>query len=273
MRNLLKFLKRFRNFLIFIVLQIFILSLFFKSKNYHKASFINSTNAISSWILQKKYNVTKHFSLEKNNAILAEKNAELLEKMPYSFYALENNVFSVDDTLKEQQYQYISATVLNYSNHLRNNYATLNKGSLAGIRNDMGVMVSNGIVGFVIDVSKHYSIVRTVLSERINLVVEVNGVMGQIDWNGYNIEVCQLKGITSSSKVKKGDKLFTKGSNGHFPKGILVGVVEKVEVEEGSATLTISVKLSTDFTALGHVYIVNNIFKSEQQELETSYYE
>lgn len=273
MRNLLKFLKRFRNFLLFIALQIFILSLFFKSKNYHKASFVNSTNAISSWLLQKKYNVTKHFSLEKYNAILADKNAKLMEQQPYSFYALENKIYSVNDTLYQQQYQFISATVIKCSNHLRNNYATINKGSIAGIKNDMGVIVDDGIVGFVIDVSEHYSVVRTVLSERINLVVEVNGVMGQLDWNGFDHEICQLKGITTSSDVKPGDKIFTKGSNGHFPKGLLVGTVDNVEVESGAATLSIALKLSTNFTALSHVYIVKNIFKTEQKQLENAYYE
>lgn len=272
MKNLLKFLKRFRNFLIFIALQIFILPFFFSSKNFHKASFVNTTNSISGWLMQKKYNVTQHFSLAKNNVLLASENAELIGKLPYSFYALENKVFSINDRLYEQQYEYISATVINYSNHKRNNYATINKGSLAGIENDMGVIVNNGIVGFVIDVSKHYSIIRTILSERINVVVEVNDIMGQLDWYGAANNVCHLKGITSSSEILKGDSVFTKGSNSHFPKGILVGIVDRVEVKNGSATLTIPVKISTNFTALSHVYIINNIFKNEQQEIENSYY-
>jgi rod shape-determining protein MreC len=273
MRNLLSFLKRFRNFLIFIVLQIFILSLFFNSKNYHKASFVNSTNAISGWIIQKRYNITKHFNLSEVNEQLAQENAELKSKLPFSFYTLENNVFSVNDTLFEQQYQYISATVLNYTNHMHNNYATIDKGTLAGIEKDMGVIVNNGIVGFVIDVSDHYAIVRTVLSERINLIVEVNGIMGQLDWRGTDKEFCHIKGLTASADIKKGDKVFTKGSSGHFPKGILVGVVADIEVENGSATLTVPVKLSTNFSALSHVYVVVNIFKQEQKELEGAHYE
>ncbi|MFK8039709.1 MAG: rod shape-determining protein MreC [Crocinitomicaceae bacterium] len=206
------------------------------------------------------------------NERLAAENAVLIGKLPYSFYAIENNIFSVNDTLKELQYQYISATVINYSNHKRNNYATINKGSLAGIELDMGVIVNNGIVGFVIDVSKHYAIIRTILSERINVVVEVNDIMGQLDWRGYSNQICHIKGITSSSKITKGDSVFTKGSNSHFPKGILVGTVDEVEVMNGSATLTIPVKISTDFTALNHVYIVNNIFKNEQQNIEQKYY-
>jgi len=273
MRNLFEFLKRFRNFLVFIVLQVFILSLFFNSKNYHKASFVNSTNAISGWLLQKKYNITKHFSLSAKNIRLADENATLLEQLPISYYLLENTIYSINDTLYEKQYEYITATVVNYSNHKRNNYATLNKGSVAGIKKDMGVIVNNGIVGFVIDVSKHYAIVRTVLSERINIIVEVNGIMGQLDWQGFDKNICHVKGITASSRIIKGDKVYTKGSSGHFPKGILVGIVQEAEIENGSATLTIPLKLSANFSALNQVYLVKNIFKNEQQSIEENYYE
>ncbi|MFK8043968.1 MAG: rod shape-determining protein MreC [Crocinitomicaceae bacterium] len=249
------------------------LSLFFNSKNFHKASFVNSTNSISSWILQKKYNITKHFELADENKRLADENANMLAQLPQSFYALENNVFSINDTLYEQQYQFVAATVINYSNHMRNNYATINKGALAGIKTDMGVMVSNGIVGFIIDVSDHYAIIRTILSERINLAVEVNKVVGQLDWRGYDNTICHIKGITASSKILEGDKVYTKGSNGHFPEGILLGTVEAVEIENGSATLTIAVRVSTNFNALSNVFVVNNIFKSEQKEIEGDYYE
>ena len=273
MRNLLKFLKRFRNFLIFIALQVFILSLFFNSKNYHKASFVNSTSAISGWLLQKKYNITKHFSLSEKNILLAEENARLLEKLPVSYYLLENTIYSINDTLHEKQYEYITATVINYSNHKRNNYATLNKGRAAGIEKDMGVIVGDGIVGFVIDVSEHYAIVRTILSDRINIIVQINGVMGQLDWRGFDKNIGHIKGITASSNISKGDTVFTMGSSGHFPKGIQVGTVQKAEIENGAATLTIPVKLSTDFSSLNQVYLVKNIFKSEQQSIEENYYE
>ncbi|MFD1551495.1 hypothetical protein DNU06_03675 [Putridiphycobacter roseus] len=273
MRNLFKFLKRFRNFLIFMVLQIFVLGLFFNSKNYHKASFVNSTNAISSWFLQKRYNITRHFDLEKNNVILANENAELLGKLPMSYYALQQQLFQINDSVYEQQYQFIAATVINFSNHKLNNFATINKGSLAGVEKDMGVIVSDGIIGFVIDVSKHYAIIRTLLSERINIIVEVNDIMGSLDWNGRDNKVGKVKGITSSAQIVVGDTVYTKGSNGHFPIGIPVGVVSEAKIENGAATLSINIDFTVNFSALGHVYIIKNIFKMEKDKLEHKYYE
>ena len=273
MRNLFKFLKRFRNFSIFVVLQFFILGLFFNSKNYHRATYVNTTSAVSGWLLKKRYNIAKHFNLESANEDLAEANADLLEQLPQSFYPLQHQLYKVNDTVNQLQYEYFPATVIKYTNHKRNNYATINKGSLSGVKPGMGVMTEKGIVGFVIDVSKHYSIIRTILSEQINLTVEINEVMGVLEWKGYNNAICNVKGITTSSQIAVGDLVTVKGSNGHFPRGISVGEVIEVVDENGSATLKIEVKLSTNFKALSHVYLVNNNFKPEQKSLEEDYYE
>ncbi len=273
MRNLFNFLKQFRNFSVFILLQIFVLSLFFNSKNYHKASYLNSTSKISSWLIEKKYNISKHFSLDEENQKLISENAKLIEQLPFNYYPLEQDFFKVNDTVRELQYQYFPATVINYSNNKRNNYATLNKGRASGVTEDMGVITEDGIVGFVIDVSEHYAIVRTILSERINITVEINGVMGNLDWEGFDNEVCNVRGITSGSVIAVGDQVVVKGSNGHFPRGIAVGEVVEVNDENGSATLSIKVKIAVNFKALGHVYVVNNIFKPEQEAIEDQYYE
>jgi len=273
MGNLFKFLKKFRNFLIFIGLQAFIISLFLDSKNYHKASFVNSTNIISSWVLNKKHNITNYFELEEINTSLAKDNANLLTKSLTNFHPLQNNIIQINDKLFEQQFELLPSIVINYSKHKLNNYGTINKGKLAGVEKEMGVIVNGGIVGFIIDVSEHYSIMRLVLSENINLTVEVNNIMGNLDWKGRDQSICHIKGITSSSNINVGDSVITKGSNGHFPRGIFVGVIDEAQIENGAATLTVSVKLSTNFDALSHVFIVKNRFKNEYKELEESYYE
>ncbi len=273
MRNLFKFLKRFRNFSVFIVLQVFILSLFFNSKNYHKASYVNTSSVLSSWLIHKRYNITKHFNLESENTKLNEENAKLLAKLPLSFYPLQSNLFRINDSIYEQQYQYLPATIENYSNNRRNNYATISKGSLSGIELDMGVMSSEGIVGFVVDVNDHYSIIRLILSDQINIFVEINGIRGILEWDGINNGFCQVKIVTSGSEIKLGDEVVTKGSKGYFPKGISVGKVRDLNFNNQAATQIIEIELSTNFRALGHVYVINNIFKQEQQEIEEGYYE
>jgi len=275
MKNLLNFLKKFRDFLIFFFLQVFILSLFFNSKNFHKATFINSSSSISGWMLDKRHNITKHFYLEKENDSLAVENAKLMEKQPNSFYHLQNKIFSIHDTLFEQQYDYIPATVINSTSNKRNNYITINKGTLHGIQKEMGVICKEGIVGFVVDVSAHYSVIKTLLSDKINISVrllEQKGVKGQIKWDGRDSKTCQLHGITSDTRILGNETVITKGSKGIFPEGIKIGTISDNIENNGSLTLDINVKLSTNFDNIYTVYLVKNVLKKEQHNLESNYF-
>jgi rod shape-determining protein MreC len=271
MKNLINFLKRFRDVLIFFFLQVIVLSIFFNSKNYHKTSFINSSSLVSSWVTEKRNDITKHFSLEDENKLLMEKNAKLMTYQPYSFYHLQNRVYSVNDSIYEQQYEYIPANVIKTSVNRRDNYITINKGSLQNIQEGMGAITNNGIVGFVVDVSPHYALIKTVLSERLNIAAKLkkqNDVRGQIKWDGKDYKIVQLHGITNDIKINKGDEIITKGSKGVFPQGITIGHVKNVSSKNGEITLNIEVELSTDFKRLNTVYIVKNLFKTEQEQIE-----
>jgi len=271
MKNLINFLKRFRDVLIFFFLQVIVLSVFFNSKNYHKTSFINTSSAVSSWITEKRNDVIKHFYLEDENKLLMEKNAQLMTYQPYSFYHLQDRIYSVNDTLFEQQYEYIPANVIKTSTNRMDNYVTIDRGALQNIQEGMGVITNNGIVGFVVDVSSHYALIKTVLSERLNIAAKLkkqSDVRGQIKWDGKDYKTVQLHGITNDIKINKGDEIITKGSKGVFPQGITIGKVKEVASKNGEITLDIDIELSTNFKRLNSVYVVKNIFKTEQDQLE-----
>ena len=271
MKKLLTFLKKFRDFLIFFFLQVFILGLFFNSKNYHKASFSNSSNSLSGWMLEKRHNISKHFYLEAENDSLAKANSDLLEKLPQSFYHLQNEIYTIDDTIYQQQYDYMPATVINSTTNKRNNYVTINKGSLQGVEKEMGVICANGIVGFVVDVSSHYAVVKTILSDKINISVKLKeqpGVRGQIKWDGKDNNFCQLHGVTSDTRIDNFSTVVTRGSKGIFPEGIEIGTISENIENNGSLTLDIDIKLSTPFNTIYTVYLVKNLLKNEQLNLE-----
>lgn len=270
MRRLLQFLKKFRDFIIFLVLQLFVLSLFFNSKNYHQAEMVNTSSGVVGWFLEKKHNITQHFTLSAANDSLAKENAYLRSLLPESFYQLQDRIFYVNDTLVEQQYQYIPAEVINSSDNRRDNYFTLNKGTKSGIEEGMGVISKDGAIGFVVDASKHYCIVKTLLSENINISVKLprNNEHWLLKWDGSDNEIVQLNGVTHDIDIQKGDTIVTRGNKGIFPENQLVGFVHEISVEDGKSTKNVNVRLSVDFGASYHVYIVKNFLKNEQSELE-----
>ena len=231
---------------------------------------MNTSSGVVGWFVEKKHNITKHFSLSEANDSLAAENADLREMLPESFYKLQDRVYYVNDTLYEQQYNYIPAQVINSSDNKRDNYFTLNKGAKSGIQPDMGVVSKEGIIGFVIDVSDHYSIVKTVLSEDINISVKLkkNNEHWLLKWDGKDNKIAQLNGVTRDIDIKEGDEIVTRGNKGMFPENQVVGTVKDIKSQDGKSTLDVSIQLAVNFNAAYHVYVVKNILRNEQEKLE-----
>lgn len=270
MRNLFKFLRKFRDFLIFLVLQFVVLGFFFNSRNYHKAKIVNSSAGVISWFLEKKHNITKHFDLEETNEKLMNENAYLHAMMPKSFYQLQGRIYYVNDTLYQQQYEYFPAEVINSTTTKRDNYFTIDKGSVSGVKPGMGVISNEGVVGFVFDVSDHYSIIKTVLSENINIPVKLkkNNEHWLLKWDGFDQQIAQVNGVNRDIDIQVGDTVVTRAGKGMFPTGIPVGVVDELISKDGKQTWDVNIKLSVNFSAVTYVYVVKNLLVEEQAELE-----
>ena len=128
----------------------------YRFNNYQKASFLNYTNGIASNFYNGVSNTQEYFNLRRVNDSLQLENARLRSQQIISYYQNNISINSINDTVYKQQYQYTAAQVVNNSVTKRNNYITLNRGSLHGIKREMGVISENGIVGIVMNVSEHY---------------------------------------------------------------------------------------------------------------------
>ena len=270
MRNLFLFLWKYNFFIFFLLLEVFCGYQIFQNNNFHRSSFINSTNAVSAKVNSAISGVTDYIDLRTTNEALSRENAALKTLLPDVFYidsALER---ISTDTLLKQQYSFITAKVINNSVNRRNNYLTLNKGSLLGVKPEMGVISSDGIVGIVKDVSDHYCSVMSFLHKdsRISARIKKSGFIGSMVWDGYDETHASLKDIAKQVKVAKGDTIVTSSYSSIFPEGIMIGLVEEVVDGGGTNFQEISVKLSTPFGKLTYVYIINNVFKDEQRALE-----
>jgi rod shape-determining protein MreC len=146
MRNFLAFFRRFRVFLFFALFQIIALSLYVRYLSFPKNQYLTTASSVTGKILEAENDVTKHFNLSKNNSALQHENIKLRNKIPQSFYQVGRNLYKIEDTVYEQQYAYIPATVINSSVTKRNNYFTIDVGSKQGIKREMGVFSDKGVV-------------------------------------------------------------------------------------------------------------------------------
>lgn len=272
MRNLIAFLKRFQIFLIFSALQGIALYSYFSNVYYPKTQLLSTVSVVNGEILSVKNDVTKHFALEYNNQMLQRENKALRERLPLSYMQVQRNTFSIEDTLFHQQYSYIPATVINSTHDKRNNYFTLNVGWRQGIKRDMGVFSDKGILGVIYNVSEHYSVVKTVLTQNINIdvMIESSGAFGLLKWDGKNPRVGQISGISNDMRVKKWSKVVTRGGSGIFPRGLTVGKIRSIGTIEGKPLWDLNVLYSEDYRKVRNVYVIKNLLRKEQEVLEAS---
>jgi rod shape-determining protein MreC len=270
MKNLLLFIWKHYFFFVFLLLESWCIYLIVQNNYYQRASFVNSSNNLSANVLKTSKNVEDYFYLKNVNEQLANENAELRSRLLESYAIIYNDLNTVKDTSLRQKYTFTSAKVVNNSTNRRNNYLTLAKGSKQGITKDMAVITNTGIVGQVKEVSENFCTVMSMLHSKtiVSAKIKKDGSYGPLTWDGEDFEYATLSDIPTHVRLKKGDTITTSAYSLTFPENIKIGTVDSWERKSGSNFFTVKVKLLTDFKKLSHVYIVNNLMKEEQMELE-----
>ncbi len=270
MQNLIAFLRRFRVFLFFAILQVICLLSYVQYLSFPKSQFFTSASSIGGEFYSMKYAVAQHFELENSNLKLQKENIYLRKRLIKNLYQVDRNLFKIKDTSFEQQYNYIPASVINSTTGKMNNYFTINIGDMQGVKRGMGVFSSDGVVGIIHNTSKHYSVVKSVLTQDINIDVLIQpiGLYGFLKWDGKDPTRGTISGISNDLRIKKWSKVYTRGGSGIFPKGILVGRVEKLAPVEGKPLWDVVIKFSQDFRSIDRVYVIKNLLIEEQKTLE-----
>lgn len=258
--------------LLFVILQSFCIFLLVQNNKFQHASVLNATNNGVAKVMEGVSYVTDYIHLRDNNLILANENATLRNALKQSQFVNDSNVVMIRDTISKQLYSYTTAKVVNNSVSMRNNYLTLNKGSLDGIQPRNGVITSSGVIGTVQQVSDHYCTVMSLLHTKSKLSAKLkkSNFFGSLVWDGENPREVLLKEIDKTVPVQKGDTVVTTGFSKRFPENVMIGVVSEAQLNPGSNFHSIKVRLSTRFDNLSYVYIVQNLMRDEQQALEDS---
>lgn len=271
MRNLLLFIIKNHFSFLFIFLQTLAIILAIKNNEPHKSRYLASSHYISGNLYATINAISQYFNLIHVNEELAQENKKLRNKLSESHLSLRAELNSlIDTTAYMQQYSYIAAKVINNDLKHSKNYITLNKGQKHGIKPDMAVIGSQGVVGIVKDVSNHFCTVISVLNTnyKISAKFKKNNYFGSLYWDGKDPYLVKLSEIPYHVDVQKGDTIETTSFSMIYPSGIPIGKVVEYTVSKEENFFDITVELATNFHNLEYVYIVNNLLKEEQQKLE-----
>lgn len=160
-------------------------------------------------------------------------------------------------------YSTISAAVITRSPSSWQKQLIINKGQTSGIKKNMPVMSTGGLIGRVTEVNQTNSKVEMLsdTSESANrFAIQVNGGSGKTIngiVTGYDSEnnLLIMGQVTSKAKVKKGTKVTTSGMGGVTPKGLYVGKVAKVGKDDYGLAQRIYIKPATNFNDINIVTV------------------
>jgi rod shape-determining protein MreC len=302
MRKLFEFLYRYRAFLFFVFLEVVCGWLIVRNNTYQGVAMLNSSNVVVGSLMSTTHQVTEYVHLRETNQNLAMENARLNSIIRNNLLALERIDLDtasmrvqglIADTLPaipqkgnivttaaqsrnfrlEQltsKFNFKVAKVINNSVNRFDNYITIDKGLKDGVRPGMGVMSPQGVVGRVRYCSDNFSTVTSVLHNDMTVSSQIKSskAVGSVRWEGSDPKIASMHYIPRYHNPQVGDTIVTSGYNTIFPENVMVGVISKVSIGENSTFHTISLDLSTDFSTLTYVYLIDNTLQHEQDSLQ-----
>lgn len=137
-----------------------------------------------------------------------------------------------------------------------NSVLQLDKGSMAGVKPGMPVIVPDGLVGKVVEVSPLTSKVLLIVDpvSEVAVAVQRSRDLGLAEGNAS--DRLNLKYVNADGDVQIGDKVITSSISAVFPVGITVGTVAVVDKKDFDLFYNISVKPAVNFSRLEEVFLL-----------------
>ncbi len=150
----------------------------------------------------------------------------------------------------------------------------IDKGESEGIKPGMGVITTEGVIGRIVRTSPHYSRVL-LLSDRNSAVaglIQRTGYEGIVE--GQQGKVLSLNYIMTDADVQNGDIIITSGTDGVFPRGIMIGRVNTVEKPQNRLFQSVKLIPEANLPLVREVVVikppdssdVNRLLKGEKEE-------
>ena len=274
MRNLLEFLAKYNHWFVFLILEVVSMVLLFQYNSYQGSAWFSSANAVTGKLYEWDANVETFFSLTKVNQELTQRNAYLeqeVQKLSDSLVSVtkDSSIYHRDQFALLRNYRLIPAKVVANSVDKPGNLMTIDKGSADGIHKDMGVISGTGVVGIVYLVAEHYAIVIPVLNTKSNIscMIQNRGYFGYLRWKGGVSDLAYLEEVPRHAHFKLGDYVVTSGYSAVFPPGVRVGRILHVFNSADGLSYRVQLRLSTDFTRLRDVCVIDDAAMKERLEI------
>ncbi len=231
-------------------------------------------NAIGTWISEKGEYLFNTTDLRSENAELKKKVEELTAENT-SLLQNQDEFERLKDLLelKEEYEDYptVAARIIAKDSGNWFNVFTINKGSNDGIKVDMNVIASGGLVGIVTSVGPNWATVRAIIDDYSNVSAEITSTSDNCIIAG-NLKLIDegkislVKLTDADDKVTVGDKVVTSEISNRFLPGILIGYVSEIETDSNNLTKSGSITPVVDFRHLHEVLVITILKNTDEAQ-------
>lgn len=172
-------------------------------------------------------------------------------------------------------YSTVAAQAIGSSGSAQSHVFYIDKGTKEGLKPDMAVITPDGVVGKVRDVFPHTSQVLAVndQSSGAGVILETTRIRGILRGNVDG--QLMVVGILADERIKPGERVLTAGGDMIFPRGLPVGVVDKVVRDpERDAFIDVMVTPAAHLDRLDEVLVITatqpRFSDQEQKDIATS---
>lgn len=141
------------------------------------------------------------------------------------------------------------------------NSVRINRGAADGVRSDMAVITTDGLVGRTVETSLRTADVLLISDPNCKVSARIPrtgafGVVVGAGVSGGGRVVCVMDYINKDIPVLEGDEVVTSGLGGVFPKGLLIGYVERVQRDSSGLYQRADIVPKADLGRLNYVFVV-----------------
>lgn len=190
--------------------------------------------------------------------ILEEYDKNLIESLRKENEDLRN-LLNYKESLAN--YNIIPASII-YRNNILENTIIIDCGKKEGTKKDNIVVTEKGLIGKVVEVYGHSSLVQLLTDTKTSNKVAVSIFSNEKEFygvlEGYDLSEKEFK-ITiteNTNEIELGSQVLTNGLGGIYPNGIFVGTVSKITKDELGISIVLKVKSKVDFMKIGYVFVL-----------------
>jgi len=134
----------------------------------------------------------------------------------------------------------------------------IDMGRRNGLRENMPVLTSDGLLGRIASVSEDFAVVQTIedVNFRVSAMIQrsrIRGIVAPAE-NGH----LMLQYVPVFSDVKVGDVVITSGVSEIYPKGIEIGIVIRIEAPPNALFKTVELVPSVEVSKQEEAFVVRN---------------